>query len=77
MRTLDPRSWIASDDLGSSRFNRYEFVLFMDRNEHVAGARVINGIARTSPRLEGLYWNHQLGHYSPSGIAGVRVYRET
>jgi hypothetical protein len=48
VRALDSSNWITPDDLGGSRFNRYDFVLFMDRNEDVAGSRVIDGIARTS-----------------------------
>jgi hypothetical protein len=39
--TLDSSDWIVPDNLGSSRINRYEFVLLMHRHEDVAGARVI------------------------------------
>jgi len=48
VRTLDSGYWIASDNLGSGRVNCRDFVLFVNRNKDVAGARVIDSVARAA-----------------------------
>src|SRR5450432_1248891 len=53
VRALDSSDWIVPDNLGSSRINRYEFVLLLHRHEDVAGARVIDGITRTAVKRDG------------------------
>jgi len=53
MRALDSRDWIMPNNLGSSRINRYKFVLLMHRDEDVSGARVIDGITRTAVERDG------------------------
>src|SRR5712692_2354239 len=48
VRALYSSHCIAPDNLGGCRVNRHKFVLFVDGNEDVAGARIIDGVARTA-----------------------------